>query len=62
MDDADRARHLQAAQNAAAAYRRPVPRITPTGECHACGEEIERPRLFCGPACAEEYERMERQQ
>lgn len=61
MDDADRARHHQAAENAkAAAYRRPVPAISAVGYCHACGELVGDDRLFCGSACAEEHERMER--
>lgn len=62
MDDCDRARHLQSALNAAsAAYRKPVPKIEPMGECHACGEELDTERLFCDSHCTEEYERMERQ-
>jgi hypothetical protein len=60
MDDADRARRHQAAENArAATHRKPVPAISAVGYCHACGELIEGQRLFCGSACAEEYDRIE---
>ena len=62
MDDLDRARHLQAAMNeAAAAVRKPVPGISAEGWCHACGEDVDETRLFCDSDCAEEYERLERQ-
>ncbi|QJB21855.1 putative MerR transcription regulator [Xanthomonas phage FoX2] len=38
-----------------------TPRLLPAGYCHnpVCGEELgdHSPRLFCGPKCAEQYER-----
>lgn len=62
MDDCDRARQYQDAHNQqAAAYRRPVPAIKPLGWCHACGADMAGLALFCDAACANEYERMERQ-
>lgn len=39
-------------------------RVLPAGYCHnqRCGDEFESGdlRLFCGPACAKEFEKFER--
>ena len=60
MDDADRARRLQAAEiKAATAYRRPVHQIRANGECHACYETVRPGQLFCDGRCADEFERRQ---
>jgi len=48
--------HALAAQQARAAS---APKLEATGEClnPLCGEELEPPRLFCGPSCAQEHAR-----
>ena len=33
-----------------------APRLLPVGECYACGETVERPRLFCDSVCAGRFE------
>lgn len=58
MDDGDRARKLQATLNESAAkHRKPVPDLEAVGYCHTCGELVDSPRLFCGPACSDVFER-----
>ena len=41
----------------AAVRRRQGPCLLPVGECYACGELVERPRLFCDSDCATSWER-----
>jgi hypothetical protein len=63
MDDADRAASLQADLNrSAAARRRPESGLEPVGWCHACGEDLDGERLFCGPECADEWERNQQRE
>jgi len=53
-------REAMAAQSARAAA---APRLLPVGHClnPACGDDFPQPaanaRLFCGPACSDEYQR-----
>lgn len=43
-----------------AVRRRQSRSLLPLGECYHCGEEVERPRLFCGADCAEQFEARRR--
>lgn len=57
QDEAARQTEFALAQQMAAAAR--IPKLEATGECRnpLCGEELEKPRLFCGPKCATEHAR-----
>lgn len=35
-------------------------RLKPKGECYACDESIEHPKLFCNSECADEHAKMEK--
>ena len=52
---------LRNALDSHAARAASAPRLAPVGYCHnhACGEDFDAgdPRLFCGPRCADEYDR-----
>jgi len=62
MDDVDRAAKLQADLNrSAAARRKPESGLVAEGWCHACGDDLDGARLFCGPDCSTEFERLEQQ-
>ena len=37
-----------------------VPSPKPTGECRACGETVETPKLFCDADCSAEWSRRRR--
>lgn len=56
MDEVDRAQAEEERyrQEALARRRRT---LIPTGQCHYCGEALDRRELFCDLACATEYER-----
>jgi hypothetical protein len=63
-DQFDRAQDEDARQTAfaiAAQQRQAAsaPKLEATGEClnPLCGEDLDPPRLFCGPSCAQEHAR-----
>lgn len=39
---------------------RQAQRLSPKGECYACGEEVESPRIFCNRECADHHELLKR--
>lgn len=53
------ARETEAAYRAQQARAANAVKLTATGECQnpMCGEELEPPRLFCGPKCAQQHAR-----
>jgi hypothetical protein len=59
MEDLDQAAErseLERQQLVAAIRRRAPERVLPDGFCHFCSHELQFPRIFCGPECAEQYE------
>jgi hypothetical protein len=63
-DDIERAQEADARNRAAAlaahqARAAAAEPLAATGECRnpLCGEPVETPRLFCGPACAQQHAR-----
>jgi len=34
--------------------------LTPSGECHWCGADVSKPRLFCDSNCAKSWQEFER--
>lgn len=59
MDDIDRAQEYEALSIVVAlSERKPV--LKPAGHCYYCDETIQRGVLFCGSACAQDYEQEER--
>lgn len=59
-DDTDRANALMDAEReslvAAARAQVGMNQLKPDGECHWCGDEIARPRLFCDAGCASDWD------
>lgn len=60
LDIAAEREHIERDYLIGAARRRSGPSLLPVGECHACGEEVELPRLFCDSDCAGVWERRRR--
>jgi hypothetical protein len=59
MDEFDRASELEERQRVDALARsRAGNCLTPTGDCHFCGELVKR--LFCDTDCRDAYERVQR--
>lgn len=63
MDDIEKAQEREMLDRALAlfqAQKRQAHSVSHMGECHACGEPVEAPKLFCGRECAEHYELLKR--
>lgn len=40
--------------------RQTTNKLVANGECHYCGEEVEKPKLFCNRDCSFDHEREEK--
>ena len=61
-DDADRAQlEIEAEITYARLAAQAGSKLTPTGHCHNCEEQLDRAeQLFCNQACGQDFEKRER--
>lgn len=63
MDDIEKAQEREMLDRTLALrqqQKRQAHSMSPMGKCHACGEPVAMPKLYCNGACAEHHELLRR--